>query len=84
ERTTMSVISFEELNLLAGEMLPERAVLSTVTPFAGGAEHGNVAVVHESSSPTIASACQAVNNGPLAGIAGGDNSLTCVPAAIAG
>lgn len=29
----MSKISFEELDVLAGEMLPERAVLSTVVPF---------------------------------------------------
>ncbi|ALC25082.1 hypothetical protein ACH46N_10510 [Streptomyces pristinaespiralis] len=40
----MSQISFEELDVLAGEMLPERAVLSTVVPFnnwgGGGSEGG--------------------------------------------
>ncbi|MGA8116589.1 MAG: hypothetical protein WCA46_23365 [Actinocatenispora sp.] len=82
----MSAISFEELDQLAGEMLPERAVLSTVTPFAGGPEGGgNLAIADGGhSGPTISSACQAVNNGPLAGMLGGSNSLTCVPAAIAG
>ncbi|MGA8116437.1 MAG: hypothetical protein WCA46_22510 [Actinocatenispora sp.] len=80
----MSVISFDELDLLAGEMLPERAVLSTVTPFAGSADHGNVAIAQEDgSAPTIVSACQAVNNAPLLGMLGGSNSLTCVPTTIA-
>ncbi|MET9443061.1 hypothetical protein [Streptomyces sp. NPDC006610] len=41
----MSKISFEELDVLAGEMLPERAVLSTVVPFnnwgGGGSEGGS-------------------------------------------
>lgn len=81
----MSAISFEELDHLAGEMLPERAVLSTVSPFAGGPERGgNLAIADGGDhGTTIGSACQAVNNAPLAGLLGGNNSLTCIPAAIA-
>ncbi|MGA8116590.1 MAG: hypothetical protein WCA46_23370 [Actinocatenispora sp.] len=85
----MSYISIDELNLLNGELLPERTVLSTVSPFyGGGPEHGhgdNGAWSHGSDrGPTIVSACQAVNNPPLLGILGGSNSLTCVPAVVAG
>jgi hypothetical protein len=39
----VSKISFEELDALAGEMLPERAVLSTVVPFHGGGNDGAIA-----------------------------------------
>lgn len=84
----MSYISYDELDQLAGEMLPERTVLSTVNPYYwGGSEHGhgNVAIARggDHGGTTILSACQAVNNAPLAGLLGGNSSLTCIPAAIA-
>ncbi|MGA8116665.1 MAG: hypothetical protein WCA46_23770 [Actinocatenispora sp.] len=82
----MSAISFEELTQLAGELLPERAVLSTITPL-GAPEHGgpNVAIVGggDDHAPTVSSACQAVANDGLATLAP-TSSLTCTPAAIAG
>lgn len=74
----MSAISFEELDLLAGELLPERAVLSTMTPFGGGGEHGNGG----NGGGSITSTCQAVNNPPLLGVLGGNSSLTCVPTTV--
>jgi hypothetical protein len=80
ERNFMSTISFEELDGLSGELLPERSVLSVVTPFnnAGGGGHGG-----GSSSSAAAfggdgghggaissSACQAPNNQGTAGLVG--------------
>lgn len=74
----MPTISFEELDSLTGEMLPERSVLSTMAPvgsFGDGDGVGVGAAESNSSSAAVAeggdaaprgvistSACQAVNN----------------------
>ncbi|WP_033322718.1 hypothetical protein [Streptomyces yerevanensis] len=71
----MPTISFEELDGLTGELLPERSVLSTMLPLGGGDGVGVGAADSNSSSAAVAeggdaaprgvistSACQAVNN----------------------
>jgi hypothetical protein len=69
----VSKISFEELDGLTGEMLPERSVLSTVVPFnnwGGGDAHGQGGSSSSSSAAAfggassdqngiVANACQA-------------------------
>jgi hypothetical protein len=52
----MSAISFEELDALTGELLPERAVLSTVNPMGvmGGHGHGHGGGSSSSSSSSSA------------------------------
>ncbi|QKW06528.1 hypothetical protein HUT18_09050 [Streptomyces sp. NA04227] len=65
----MNAITFEELDGLTGELLPERAVLSTVVPFnnaggghdAGGASSSAVAVGggDNGGGALSTSACQA-------------------------
>ncbi|MGX1501720.1 UNVERIFIED_CONTAM: hypothetical protein RKD43_000345 [Streptomyces graminofaciens] len=89
----MSKISFEELDVLAGEMLPERAVLSTVVPFnnwgGGGSSSSAVAIAPAASDQNgiTSSACtvQEVDGTPgLLGALGlGSNNpssgMTCVP-----
>jgi hypothetical protein len=77
----MPTISFEELEGLTAEMLPERSVLSTVVPFGG---HGGGDGAASSSSAAVAeggdaaqrgamstSACQAVNNLGAPGVLNG-------------
>ncbi|MER5222617.1 hypothetical protein [Streptomyces flaveus] len=72
----MPTISFEELDSLTGEMLPERSVLSTMIPLGGHGGGDGVGVGAADSSSSAAaeggdaaprgvistSACQAVNN----------------------
>lgn len=78
--------SYADLDQLTGEVLPERAVLSTVvTPFnnggMGGGDHG----------ATVSSACQSTHHEGTPGLLGslglGSNNpsqnLACTPAAIA-
>lgn len=84
-------ISFEELASFAGEVLPERAVMSTVVtpivgpnaaPFGGGGEGGTTAI----------SACQSTNTLASGGLLGAlglspnaqQTNLACTPAAISG
>jgi hypothetical protein len=72
----VSKISFEELGGLTGEMLPERAVLSTFAPHSGGGDEGAV----------VTNACvshQVDEYGGLAslGVSGSpaQSSITCAP-----
>ena len=50
----MSTISFQELDLLSGEMLPERTLLSTVTDFSGGGDSSSAGSSSSSSSAAAA------------------------------
>jgi hypothetical protein len=90
-------ITTAELAQLTGEVLPERAVLSTVAPtnFGGGSEAEAKAFAgggDHHTSTTIGYACQTVNNpgspgSILSATAGtgpipGTISQSCVPAAI--
>lgn len=81
----MSAISFEELDALTGELLPERAVLSTLNPMGVMGGHGGGSSSSSSSSSAVvvggggsshgalvSSACQAVSGHH-------GNALTCVP-----
>jgi hypothetical protein len=89
----MSAISLAELDQLAGELLPERTVLSLV----------NVSVLNTSSNATyvypsggngstVAYACQATNSPGTPGLLGSlglgsanpSSSMTCIPAAASG
>lgn len=88
-------ISFEELDGFAGEVLPERAVMSTVVtpivtpnaapnaaPYGGGYEGG----------ATVVSACQSTNTLATGGLVGAlglspnaqQTNLQCTPAAVSG
>jgi hypothetical protein len=57
----MSAISFAELDVLTGELLPERAVLSTVNPMGamGGHGHGH-GHGHDGGSSSSSSSSSAV------------------------
>jgi hypothetical protein len=79
----MSAISFAELEGLTGELLPERAVLSTVNPFGamgghghgghGGHDHGGHGGHGVHHGVVVTSACQAVASHHSA-------TLACIPA----
>jgi hypothetical protein len=91
ERKAMSVVSYEQLDRLAGELLPERTVLSLVNisfsnvhnttyKFPAGGGHG----------ATVAYACQATDSPGTPGVLGSlglgssnpYSSMTCIPAAV--
>jgi hypothetical protein len=80
----MSAVSFEEFTHLAGELLPERAVLSTFG-FGGGFGGG-----HE--GPIVVSSCVAASSaptlvGPVATLVGAQSQQVtqiCTPAAVIG
>lgn len=88
----MKSFSYTELDLLAGEVLPERAVLSTLLA-GGGGENENVNVNHggHGGGTTIAqNACQSYSGGHEGGHglldalglgqnASNHNSLVCLP-----
>ncbi len=92
-----TVISFEELDLLAGEVLPERTVLSTVTtPFNSAGAGGGAAAAAggggADQGTTALSACQSNQTPGTPGLLGSlglgsanpSSSVTCTPAAISG
>jgi len=81
----MSTISFQELDLLSGEMLPERTLLSTVTDFSGGGGSGGSAgsassaaaagggsgtVIADDDGATTVSACQSTYSPGTPGLLG--------------
>lgn len=77
----MKTFSYDELDRLTGEILPERAVLSTVAfPLGGGDDQGTT---------TVLSACNTQNNQATGGLLGalgipangGSSSVSCTPAA---
>lgn len=79
----MDSVKFDALDMLAGEVLPERAVLGVFsTPFSGGgAQHGAVSTsacqaTHAEGTPGLVGALGLGSNNP-------SSSLTCVPAATA-
>ncbi|WP_127356210.1 hypothetical protein [Actinacidiphila soli] len=85
----MSKISFEELDGLTGEMLPERSVLSTLAaPFHGwGGGEGGAA---SDQNGIVSNACQSQNITGTPGLTTllfGSNvpssSLTCMPGSTA-
>ncbi|BBC36237.1 hypothetical protein SGFS_075310 [Streptomyces graminofaciens] len=73
----MSKITFEELDGLTGEMLPERSVLSTFAPVHGGGNDGavvtNACVSHHSDTD------KGLLNLGLTGNGGAQSSITCAP-----
>ncbi|QFG24435.1 hypothetical protein [Actinomadura sp. WMMB 499] len=75
----MKSFSYTELDMLAGEVLPERAVLSTL--LVGGG-HGD--------DTTVVSSCSANSNQPATGLltivngVPAGNSQICTPAAVHG
>ncbi|MGH3663871.1 MAG: hypothetical protein ACRDT8_15950 [Micromonosporaceae bacterium] len=74
-------ISYAELDLTTGELLPERAVMSTVMPsMFGYAEGGNVVVAFACS----AGSSPATNTNSLLGIISATPSVgpACVPGGI--
>jgi hypothetical protein len=81
----MSAISYDELDRLAGELLPERTVLGVIsTPLAhfgasgassssssaAASSGGNTVVVTQAPGPTVVSACQATNSPGTPGLLG--------------
>lgn len=73
----MKSFSYTELDQLAGEVLPERAVLSTLLVGGGdddnhnfnlNANHGNGGDDHGTTA--VVPQCQAVNNNPQGGLVG--------------
>src|SRR5690606_22295962 len=77
KRNHMKSYTYTELDELTGEVLPERAVLSTL--LAGGGHNGGGAVVSPQCQGVVA-----VNEG-LAGVAGATNSssMQCIGSTLA-
>lgn len=93
----MSVVSYEQLDRLAGELLPERTVLSLINisfsnvhnatyEFPAGGGHGAAGGGH---GTTVAYACQATDSPGTQGVLGSlglgsspYSSMTCMPAAV--
>ncbi|MBE1530896.1 hypothetical protein [Actinomadura algeriensis] len=89
----MKSFSYTELDMLAGEVLPERAVLSTLLVGGGDEnENANLNVNHggEGDDSTVVSSCSANSNQPTTGLltllngTPAANSQICTPAAITG
>ena len=88
----MKSFSYTELDMLAGEVLPERAVLSTLLVGGGDEnENANLNVNHgEGDDSTVVSSCSANTNQPATGLltiingVPAGNSQICTPAAVAG
>jgi hypothetical protein len=88
----MSAISYEVLDKLTGELLPERTVLGAVsTAFSNGLGGGSWGGFDEGT--TVVSACQATNAPATPGLMGGFGwgaispsssitSFTCIPAVV--
>jgi hypothetical protein len=74
----MSAVNFEELNHLAGELLPERAVLSA---FGGGGYGGG-----DGGGATVVSTCATQSTSPalVAGLPVGTQQITqiCTPSTV--
>jgi hypothetical protein len=73
----MKSFSYSELDKLVGEVLPERAVLSTLLIGGGENENGNFNLNanhgggHGGSGTTaVVPNCQAINNNPQGGLVG--------------
>ncbi|MEV5829587.1 hypothetical protein AB0L25_28885 [Spirillospora sp. NPDC052242] len=88
----MKSFSYTELDMLAGEVLPERAVLSTLL-VGGGNENENANLNlggHDGDDTTVVSACSANSNQPATGLltiingVPAANSQICTPAAVQG
>ncbi|SNS06499.1 hypothetical protein [Actinomadura mexicana] len=84
----MKSFSYTELDKLAGEVLPERAVLSTL--LVGGGENENVNLNHgggDGGTTAVVNACQSQQTRPDSGLlqlvglhAQNDaSSMTCLP-----
>ncbi|GGU99469.1 hypothetical protein GCM10010182_15550 [Actinomadura cremea] len=88
----MKSFSYTELDMLAGEVLPERAVLSTLL-VGGGNENENANLNlggHDGDDTTVVSSCSANSNQPATGLltiingVPAANSQICTPAAVQG
>ncbi|WUH97184.1 hypothetical protein OHR68_27060 [Spirillospora sp. NBC_00431] len=73
----MKSFSYSELDMLAGEVLPERAVLSTLLVGGGENENGNLNFNHNNGgghhgggTTAVVPNCQAINNNPQGGLVG--------------
>ncbi|MDJ0346429.1 hypothetical protein QMK19_35645 [Streptomyces sp. H10-C2] len=75
----MSAVNFEELNNLAGELLPERAVLSA---FGGGFDGGH----DDDGGATVVSTCTTQSTSPalVLGLPVGTQQITqiCTPSTV--
>lgn len=90
----MTAVSFEELDELGGEVLPERAVLSLID-LSGMQVNllnssSNTSYTLPAGNGHVAYACQATNTPGTPGLLGSlglgsanpSSSLTCIPAAV--
>jgi hypothetical protein len=85
----MSAISYEVLDKLTGELLPERTALGTVSTAFNNAGMGGGMWGHNEGT-TVVSACSAGNHDGTPGLVGllglgynPDRTFTCIPAAVA-
>ncbi|MFV2171491.1 hypothetical protein ACFHW2_01345 [Actinomadura sp. LOL_016] len=87
----MKSFSYTELDMLAGEVLPERAVLSTLLVGGGNEnENANLNLGGHDDDTAIVSSCSANTNQPTTGLLAlvngtpAANSQICTPAAFQG
>ena len=73
----MKSYSYTELDKLVGEVLPERAVLSTLLIGGGDNDNGNFNLNanhggggHDGGTTAVVPNCQAINNNPQGGLIG--------------
>ncbi|MFI0483099.1 hypothetical protein [Actinomadura sp. 9N215] len=93
----MKSFSYSELDKLAGEVLPERAVLSTLLVGGGENDNGNLNFNHNNGgghhgggTTAVVPNCQAINNNPQGGLVGAlglssnnpTSSFTCASSSV--
>ncbi|WP_067452624.1 hypothetical protein [Actinomadura macra] len=91
----MKSFSYTELDKLAGEILPERAVLSTLLVGGGDNENENFNLNHgggghDGGTTAVVPNCQAINNNPQGGLIGAlglssnnpTSSFTCASSSV--
>lgn len=88
-----ATVTYGELDQIAGEVLPERTVLSTVSDFGGGGGGDTVADFGDDGNDgsTALSACQSTQTPGTPGLLGSlglgsanpSSTQTCTPAAVA-
>lgn len=92
----MKSFSYSELDMLAGEVLPERAVLSTLLVGGGDNDNGNFNLNanhgggHGGGTTAVVPNCQAINNNPQGGLIGAlglssnnpTSSFTCASSSV--
>lgn len=90
----MSAVSYEELNELSGDLLPERALLSLINLSISNIGSSSTTYTYPPAAggqgSTVAYACQATNSPGTPGLLGSlglgssspQSTMTCIPAAI--